>query len=1001
MISTYRRVLARAIVLLLLATAVTLVSAPPTVRAEPVPSSEITIQGGGWGHGVGLSQYGAYGQALLDAATADEILAHYYQDTTSGLLGADFADPGPIWVNLEREAVSVDLDLEVLATEAAPATLTTGDTALVLDPNSTLRIEVVAEETAEDETATEPMCVITIGETAGEPGPCDVDITWDGFSATPTSSFTIANVAHHEGSPDGAACTLADWNAVPSTVQRPCAYSYGSLHIRPDDDTPSFHLVLEIDVDDYVRGISEMPYYWGLPVDGPNGQAALEAQAIAARSYAVHRAIVRGDPEDRPWCHCQIYDTTVDQRYVGFGHVGLGHEQWEQAVVTTAGQVRAHPAATFGGSPIPVQTFYYSSSFGRTEPAEVGFTSPVPYLISVDDHWAIDPAVGNPRASWTVVLSASDVAANLGWPEGSEVATVDIVTCSPSGAAAEIRFTDGAGLVDIRPTRNLRTALGLRSPQITSIGNPITGPPPCGGLGDNGVELYGIDIDDGPTGDSIGNNDGIAHCGETVELRTTVRNVLAGTLTGVSMTIESADPHLAVLHNTTSSADDIPGGSTGANLNDWDIAVLPSAPDGHVGELRLEVASAEGGPWEIEALMPVSCFTDTAPSLVAEPITIDDGPTGDSEGNNDGLAACSETIELYVPLTNTGATDLSSVEASLDLHDPVATLLHNTTSVYPALPAGATGINRNDWDIALSPNTPSGHIVSGTITVVAAGLTEPVAVPIVFEVDCGGDALPVDAPPVAPLAIAGLVIDDGPRGDSVGNNDGVAACGETIELYVDLASTSGTTYETTAVSLATDDAYLTILHNTSSPYPTIPESGSARNSNDFDIVLSPGTPHGHEPGIRLVVESSEGGPWTLDYRLPAIECVGDSVETMTFGGFVVDDGVRGDSIGNNDKRAQCGETIELYVMLTNQTGGPIDGVTSTLATSDPYLSLLYNTESPYPAVADGETAENTNDWDLEIAATTPVGHVAVIDITTRATGSGPWTTTVSLPIECG
>ena len=38
------------------------------------------FEGGGWGHGVGLSQYGAYGMAQ-NGASAGQILAKYYQGT--------------------------------------------------------------------------------------------------------------------------------------------------------------------------------------------------------------------------------------------------------------------------------------------------------------------------------------------------------------------------------------------------------------------------------------------------------------------------------------------------------------------------------------------------------------------------------------------------------------------------------------------------------------------------------------------------------------------------------------------------------------------------------------------------------------------------------------------------------------------------------------------------------------------------------------------------------
>jgi len=43
----------------------------------------LVFSGHGWGHGVGMSQYGAYGYAL-HGATYDQIIAHYYPGTTLG-----------------------------------------------------------------------------------------------------------------------------------------------------------------------------------------------------------------------------------------------------------------------------------------------------------------------------------------------------------------------------------------------------------------------------------------------------------------------------------------------------------------------------------------------------------------------------------------------------------------------------------------------------------------------------------------------------------------------------------------------------------------------------------------------------------------------------------------------------------------------------------------------------------------------------------------------------
>jgi SpoIID/LytB domain protein len=65
--------------LMLLTLAAVLVVAAPADAAK----KRFTIRGAGFGHGVGLSQYGAYGYAL-HGATYDGILAHYYTGTALG-----------------------------------------------------------------------------------------------------------------------------------------------------------------------------------------------------------------------------------------------------------------------------------------------------------------------------------------------------------------------------------------------------------------------------------------------------------------------------------------------------------------------------------------------------------------------------------------------------------------------------------------------------------------------------------------------------------------------------------------------------------------------------------------------------------------------------------------------------------------------------------------------------------------------------------------------------
>src|SRR5215216_425492 len=64
---------------LALITTALLVLLPSTASAD-----DLVVTGRGWGHGVGLSQYGAYGYALDEARDYRFIVGHYYTGTTLG-----------------------------------------------------------------------------------------------------------------------------------------------------------------------------------------------------------------------------------------------------------------------------------------------------------------------------------------------------------------------------------------------------------------------------------------------------------------------------------------------------------------------------------------------------------------------------------------------------------------------------------------------------------------------------------------------------------------------------------------------------------------------------------------------------------------------------------------------------------------------------------------------------------------------------------------------------
>ena len=381
----------------------------PARPANAAGWDEVEFVGSGWGHGVGMSQYGAYAMATL-GYDYREILGYYYKGTSIGQV----ASTTTLWVNLERNRQSLGLTVgdANVGTPGSNVTITWeggGHTAL---RGGTIAVALTGTDG----------CTVTVTNPGVapvamvDPATCAFDFNWYDWAAgnvEPSTKIVI----------DG--CALTDWNATPSQSV-PCQYARGMLHLRSGPG--GLDLSAEMLMDDYIRGISEMPYYWD-EID------ALKAQAVAARSYAEARRIARGNPASNGcdgWCH--VKDTPVDQRYVGWGHSNTG--PWLTATTTTARQIVTHPQSSLG-----VVTAYYSSSTGgATEHGHVvGYSStPVEWLTSVDDSWAIDGTVWNPNASWTVIKPADWVAARVGL---DSLTSIDVIERRPgSNSVAKVEF---------------------------------------------------------------------------------------------------------------------------------------------------------------------------------------------------------------------------------------------------------------------------------------------------------------------------------------------------------------------------------------------------------------------------------------------------------------------------------------------------------------------------------------------------------------------------------
>ena len=824
---------------------------PLATAAAAGSNDTVTFIGGGWGHSIGLSQYGALGQALEDPTrTGAEIAAHYYAGSSveqlADTLPADhflFRNES-LWVGLLQDRTKLTFmpiggDLELCQDGDGqdcprPKTPKDGETWTLVRSGGSCQFK-------------------RNGSSVGPSGKCDATIRWS----------------------EGTHVKLPEWNNR--------SVGQGSLQIRPVSG--AFHVSLSIGIDDYVEGIGEVPASWE--------PAALEAQAIASRSFAAAKAQQRenkppagdGDPGlsdtwiNRCWCHIRH---TTDQVYKGYGRELT--EKWVAAAQRTDGMVLTHPDNDFTENGV-LTAFFSSSTAGVTESNRFGFGSNVqyPYLVPVDDHWSADPAL-NPNAVWEVTVSVATVMQRLRttsepWRvDFDELTGVSLVNGPPWST---VRFTGRVGnsTVSVDASGRWFRGFGLKSAQITGIRTTLDSTTPPPGV----VEVAGYRVDDGPShdgtgNDSKGNNDGAAQCGETIELYVTARNSGDSTVTGLSAKLTESDPYVSILYNTSASYPNLAPAKQAENPKDWDLRISGNAPAGHKATLKFTYTATSGGPWNHTIELPIGC--DDEPASESGPVVevagyrVDDGPShdgtgNDSKGNNDGAAQCGETIELYVTARNSGDSTVTGLSAKLTESDPYVSILYNTSASYPNLAPAKQAENPKDWDLRISGNAPAGHkaTLKFTYTATSGGpWNHTIELPIGCDDEPASESGPV-------VEVAGYRVDDGPShdgtgNDSKGNNDGAAQCGETIELYVTARNSGDSTVTGLSAKLTESDPYVSILYNTSASYPNLAPAKQAENPKDWDLRISGNAPAGHKATLKFTYTATSGGPWNHTIELP-------------------------------------------------------------------------------------------------------------------------------------
>jgi stage II sporulation protein D len=393
------------------------VAALLTCAAPAVGASNLTIRGAGFGHGIGMSQYGAMG--LAEHGWGHErILAHYFRGT-----GLGRAPSGSV--------------VRVLLQSPRTATFTGATNAGTkkLDPGKVYGARAAGGGR------------VALTNAAGK------------AIATFDAPLRVTNGANAPIKLRGTA-----GNGVTDGTYR------GWLEFRPG----SLGEILAINalgLEQYVAGVvaNESPASWPM--------AALQAQAVAARSYAITTSRSGENGWDQyPDTRSQVYRGVVSEQ-----------ASTNRAVNSTAGQV-----VTYEGEPITA--YFFSTSGGRTENVEnvwPGATAR-PYLRSVDDPY--DDV--SPYHRWDpVVKTRGQVESILGGLVKGRFKRIEIVKTGASPRIVRANVVGTGGSTPVNGT-TLQQRFGLRDTWITfnALVTQVETPPadePAREAPDDGG--YGID----------------------------------------------------------------------------------------------------------------------------------------------------------------------------------------------------------------------------------------------------------------------------------------------------------------------------------------------------------------------------------------------------------------------------------------------------------------------------------------------------------------------------
>ncbi|MGI9080391.1 MAG: SpoIID/LytB domain-containing protein [Acidimicrobiales bacterium] len=423
--------------------AVALIALVLVVPATPTPAradgpGDVVVDGKGFGHGVGMSQDGAYAMGMAGNSTED-ILAAFYPGTTIGRGG------GSVAVSLDKPQSEVEVAFpaggQVRDARGDPQS---AGFPVTVAPGGSVRLSIDGGiYRATPLAGAAPTAVAPAPTTA--PATTVAPTTVPGSPTTPPTTAPAPPPPAPDPTPPEPTSTRSLW-AVPKGGSATAVGGVGSYRgvIEASATGGGLQLVNTLDVELYLRGMGEVR-------DPGWPAAALQAQAIAARTYAV-RSIAAG----KTLC-------STDQCQVYLGQTAE-YAAMDKAVAATRGRVLRYDGTL-------AEAVYSASGGGVSATPEEGFgtgQADEPYLRAAP-YPTLDPQ------PWTLRMPLTEMGRRFGYAGAATGARIS--RTGPSGRALEITFDGDAGPLAVNGQRFF-SELSLRSTLYTvRVEGPA--PPPA------------------------------------------------------------------------------------------------------------------------------------------------------------------------------------------------------------------------------------------------------------------------------------------------------------------------------------------------------------------------------------------------------------------------------------------------------------------------------------------------------------------------------------------